>query len=94
MSIDREAVRHVADLCRIGMDEIEMDRYVDELNEVLKFMAKLEELDTNGIEPTVHVLPIQNVFRQDNVMEGLDVEDVLANAPDREDDCFKVPSIL
>lgn len=94
MSIDREDVRHVAELCRIGMDEIEMDRYVDELNEVLKFMAKLEELDTNGIEPTVHVLPIQNVFRQDIVTEGLNVEDVLANAPDREDDCFKVPSIL
>ena len=94
MSITRKDVEHVADLCRLGLEEDEKARYETELNDVLKFMEKLNELDTEGVEPTSHVLEIFNVFRKDEVVKGLDVEEALANAPDRDEDCFKVPSIL
>ena len=94
MSITKDNVLHVAGLARLELSEGEVEKYEAELNDVLKFMDKLNELDTQGIEPTAHVLEINNVFREDIVEESFGVEDILFNAPDREDDYFKVPSIL
>lgn len=94
MSITKNDVIHVAGLARLGLNDDETQKYEKELNDVLNFMEKLNELNTEGIEPTSHVLDIHNVFRQDVVEESLNVEDVLANAPDRDEDYFKVPSIL
>lgn len=94
MSITKKDVIHVAGLARLGLNDDETEKYEKELNDVLNFMEKLNELDTEGIQPTNHVLDIHNVFRADVVEASLDVEDVLANAPDRDDDCFKVPSII
>lgn len=94
MSITIKDVKHVAILSRLGLDNDELQKYEEELNDVLNFMEKLNELDTQGVEPTSHVLDIHNVFRSDVVERSLDLEDVLANAPDRDDDYFKVPSIL
>lgn len=94
MGINKQDVIHVAGLARLGLDEGEMESYEKELNDVLKFMEKLNELDTEGITPTTHVLDIHNIFREDVIKESLAVEEILSNAPDREDDYFKVPSIL
>ena len=94
MSITREAVLHVANLSRIGLTEEEIEDTRKELGDVLDFMAKLNELDTEGVPPTTHVLDISNVFRKDVAGEGMDLEELLAEAPDREDNCFRVPSIL
>lgn len=94
MSITKDNVLHVAGLARLELSEVEVEKYEAELNDVLKFMDKLNELDTQGIEPTAHVLEINNIFREDIVEESFGVEDILFNAPDREDDYFKVPSIL
>ena len=94
MSIIREAVLHVANLSRIGLTEEEIEDTRKELGDVLDFMAKLNELDTDGVPPTTHVLDISNVFRKDVAGEGMDLEELLAEAPDREDNCFRVPSIL
>lgn len=94
MSITIKDVKHVAILSRLGLNNDELQKYEEELNDVLNFMEKLNELDTQGVEPTSHVLDIHNVFRSDVVEKSLDLEDVLANAPDRDDDYFKVPSIL
>jgi len=94
MSITKKDVVHVAGLARLGLSDDEMQKYEKELNDVLNFMEKLNELNTEGIEPTSHVLDIHNVFRHDVVEASLNVEDVLANAPDRDEDYFKVPSIL
>ena len=94
MSITKDNVLHVAGLARLDLSQEEVARYEVELNDVLEFMEKLNELDTQGVEPTTHVLDISNVFRQDIVVARSDVEEILANAPDREDDYFKVPSIL
>ena len=94
MSITRAAVLHVANLSRIGLTEEEIEDTRKELGDVLDFMAKLNELDTEGVPPTTHVLDISNVFRKDVAGEGMDLEELLAEAPDREDNCFRVPSIL
>ena len=94
MSITKDNVLHVAGLARLDLSQEEVARFEVELNDVLEFMEKLNELDTKGVEPTTHVLDISNVFRQDIVEASSDVEEILANAPDREDDYFKVPSIL
>lgn len=94
MSITREAVLHVANLSRIGLTVEEIEDTRKELGDVLDFMAKLNELDTEGVPPTTHVLDISNVFRKDVAGEGMDLEELLAEAPDREDNCFRVPSIL
>ena len=94
MGITINDVKHVAILSRLGLDDDELQKYEEELNDVLNFMEKLNELDTQGVEPTSHVLDIHNVFRSDIIEKSLDLEDVLANAPDRDDDRFKVPSIL
>lgn len=94
MSITKDNVLHVAGLARLDLSQEEVARFEVELNDVLEFMEKLNELDTKGVEPTTHVLDISNVFRQDIVVASSDVEEILANAPDREDDYFKVPSIL
>lgn len=94
MKITNNDVNHVAKLARLGLNNEESLKYEKELNDVLNFMDKLDELDTEGVEPTSHVLDINNVFRADLVEASLDVEAILANAPDRDEDYFKVPSIL
>ena len=94
MAIGRKEVEHVASLARLALNEDEKKAYEEELKDVITFMDKLEELDTEGIEPTIHVLDMHNVFRKDEVQESLPIEDVLKNAPDSEEDYFVVPSIL
>ncbi|AMP21025.1 asparaginyl/glutamyl-tRNA amidotransferase subunit C [endosymbiont 'TC1' of Trimyema compressum] len=94
MAIGRKEVEHVASLARLALTEDEKKAYEEELRDVITFMDKLEELDTEGIEPTIHVLDMNNVFRKDEIQESLPIDDVLKNAPDSEEGCFVVPSIL
>lgn len=94
MAITRKDVDYVANLARLELSEDEADRYEKELLDVLKFIDKLNELDTEGVEPMVYALEGGNVLREDVLKESMDVEDVLANAPEREDDYFRVPKIV
>ncbi len=94
MSITREEVTYVADLARIEFDDAERDRLADELGAVLDYVETLNQLDTTDVKPTEHILPVQNVFREDVVKESLPLEAVLANAPESEAGCFKVPRVL
>jgi len=81
-------------LARLHLDEEEKAKYTEQLNSILDYMEKLNQLDTEKVEPTSHVLPIKNVFRKDKVEKSLANEEVLANAPDKEDGYFKVPKII
>lgn len=94
MSITREEVTYVADLARIEFDDAQVEKLADELGAVLDYANKLNELDTSAVKPTEHILPVQNVFREDCVRESLPIEKVLANAPESEAGCFKVPRVL
>lgn len=87
-------VEHVALLARLELTPEEKKMYARQLGDILEYAQKLNNLDTRDVPPTAHVLPLQNVFREDRTGEHLPPEKVLANAPDREGRFFKVPRIV
>lgn len=94
MSISVKDVQHVARLARLNLTPEEENMFTEQLNAILQYAEKLNELDTEGVDPTTHVLPLSNVMRADEVRESLPIEKVLLNAPDEEDGQFKVPAVL
>jgi aspartyl-tRNA(Asn)/glutamyl-tRNA(Gln) amidotransferase subunit C len=92
--IDEAQVRKVAKLSRLELTEAEVEEFTGQLSAILDYVEKMNELDTEGIEPLAHCLPISNVFREDCVKESLGTEKALDNAPQRDGDFFKVPKIL
>jgi len=92
--IDQAQVKKVAKLSRLQLSEEEVKEFAGQLSAILDYMEKLNELDTAGVEPLAHCLPITNVFRTDEVKESLGTEKTLANAPQKDGDFFKVPKIL
>ncbi|MGI6065640.1 MAG: Asp-tRNA(Asn)/Glu-tRNA(Gln) amidotransferase subunit GatC [Bacillota bacterium] len=94
MAISVKDLEHVALLARIELSEEEKDIYTEQLNVILGHIEKLKELDTTDVPPTIHVLPIHNVLREDEERPSMDREKVLQNAPQREDGQFRVPKIV
>ncbi|HTT86655.1 MAG TPA: Asp-tRNA(Asn)/Glu-tRNA(Gln) amidotransferase subunit GatC [Acidimicrobiales bacterium] len=92
--LTRDDAAYVARLARIDLTEEELDQYAEQLASVLDHAADLAALDTEGVEPTAHPLPLQNVTRRDEPWKSLDRDEVLAQAPDVEDGRFRVPRIL
>ena len=90
--IDRDEVRHVARLARLALSEAEVDRMAVELAGVLGHIATIAELDLDGVEPTSHVVAVENALRPDEPRESLSRERALASAPSVADDGFAVPS--
>jgi aspartyl-tRNA(Asn)/glutamyl-tRNA(Gln) amidotransferase subunit C len=94
MSIEIKDVEHVARLARLELTEAEKEQFTEQLNAILKYAEKLNELDTSDIEPTSHVIPLSNVMREDEPRPSWPIEEVLKNAPDSEDGQFRVPAVL
>lgn len=94
MELSKDEVEHVAKLARLAVSEEEKEAFSRQLSEILTYVGKLNELDTSKVEPTSHVLDLSNVFRDDAVRESLSPADVLANAPDRDNNHFRVPKII
>jgi len=94
MGIERDEVAKVARLSRIAMTDAELDTFSDQLSRILDYFDKLSELDTAGVEPLSHALPVANVFRDDTPGESLPMDDALSNAPERTAAAFKVPRVL
>ena len=92
--ISRADVLHVARLARLELTDEELDRYVDQLGAVLDHAADVAALDTSGVPPTAHPLPMENVLRDDVVGPSLDRGEVLREAPDTDGTRFRVPRIL
>jgi aspartyl-tRNA(Asn)/glutamyl-tRNA(Gln) amidotransferase subunit C len=90
--IDREQVLHVARLARLELDEDEVTRMTGELSAILDHIEKIGELDLDGVEPTSHVVAVENALRPDEPRPSLPRELALANAPAVADDGFSVPS--
>jgi aspartyl-tRNA(Asn)/glutamyl-tRNA(Gln) amidotransferase subunit C len=94
MSLSREQVLHIARLARVGVEEDEVERFAHQLSDILDYFERLQAVDTTGIPPTAHTLPLHNVWRDDLNEPCLDPETVLANAPLRDGDHFRVKAIL
>jgi len=87
-------VEHIAELAKLGLTEEEKRTFQEQLSAILEYFEKLQEVDTSAIPPTATVLPLHNVMREDEVRPSLPPELILANAPEREGDFFKVQAVL
>lgn len=87
-------VEHVALLARLALSEEEKERFRAQLSSILDYAGRINQLDTTRVEPTYHVLPLQNVSRPDRRGATLPRDEVFQNAPDRDGSFFKVPRIL
>ncbi len=94
MSLTREEVLHIAQLAHLGLSEDDVPKFQEQLSEILDHFEALRALDTEGVPPTSHPLPLESVMREDEVAPSLPVEDVLANAPNAENDLFRVRAVL
>jgi aspartyl-tRNA(Asn)/glutamyl-tRNA(Gln) amidotransferase subunit C len=91
MAISRDEVLHVARLARLALTEEEIARFQEQLSAILEAVGKVDELDLSGVEPTAHPLELSNVWAADEPRPSLELEEALANAPDREGGYFRVP---
>ncbi|OGO04400.1 MAG: asparaginyl/glutamyl-tRNA amidotransferase subunit C [Chloroflexi bacterium RBG_13_56_8] len=94
MALTREQVLHIAELARLGITEEETALFAEQLSDILEYAEILNRLDTDAIPPTAQAIPMHDVIRTDQVEASLTPEEILANAPDRQGNYFKVKPIL
>jgi len=94
MALTKEEVQNVALLARISLDEQQLDQLHSELVYIFDHIDMLSTLDLEGVEPTVHAVPLCNVMREDELRPNFSVDTALANAPEREGSAFLVPRIV
>ncbi len=94
MSLSRQDVEKVSLLARLQLTSEELDRMTSQLGKVLDYVHQMAELDTDDVQPMAHAIDLENVFAEDQLHASLDREQVLANAPKRDDECYRVPAVL
>jgi aspartyl-tRNA(Asn)/glutamyl-tRNA(Gln) amidotransferase subunit C len=94
MKLSREEVLHIARLARVDLTEAEIARYSEQLSDLLERFEVLQQVDTTDVPPTAQSIDLRSVMRDDEVLPSLPAEDVLANAPRREGDLFRVKPVL
>ena len=94
MKITKEEVLYVARLARLDLDEEAIDKFAGQIDEILGYIEKLNQVDTRGIKPTSHAISLTNAFRDDLQQEHLDRERALDNAPEQEEGQFVVPKVV
>lgn len=92
--LSKEEVLHIATLARLGVDETEIDKFRQQLSNIIENFEILKQVDTTDVPPTAQAVPLNNVFREDGVVESLPVDEVLGNAPRKDDDLFRVKAVL
>ncbi|PRO66226.1 Asp-tRNA(Asn)/Glu-tRNA(Gln) amidotransferase subunit GatC [Alkalicoccus urumqiensis] len=92
--ISKENIRHVAELARLELKEEEIAHFGEQLDKIILAAEELNELNTDNVEATSHVVDVRNVMRRDEVKESLSREDALKNAPDEDEGQVRVPSVL
>jgi len=92
--ISDEIIEYVGILAKLELSEKEKEQAKKDMTNMLNYIDKLNELDTDGVEPMSHIFPVNNVFREDVVVNGEDREAILANAPEKKDGSFKVPKTV
>jgi aspartyl-tRNA(Asn)/glutamyl-tRNA(Gln) amidotransferase subunit C len=92
--ISKEEVKHVAKLARLAVTEEEAEMFTKQLDDIIGYAEQLNELDTDNVDPTTHVLDLKNVLREDEAKPWLTREEALKNAPDQQNGLIKVPAVL
>ena len=94
MKITKAEVEHVARLARLELSAAEVETFTGQMDAILAYVEKLNELDTSGVVPTAHAVPMENSFREDEVRPSIGVDKALANAPERAEGFFRVPKVI
>ena len=94
MTLTREDVEKVSLLARLRLSEDQLDRMTGQLDQIVGYIEQLRELDTDGVEPMAHAVELHNVLAEDTARPSPDRDEVLANAPKRDDECYRVPAVL
>jgi aspartyl-tRNA(Asn)/glutamyl-tRNA(Gln) amidotransferase subunit C len=94
MILSLQEVEHIATLARLELSQAEKELYRAQLSEILEYAGRLQTLDTSGIPPTSSVLPPRSALRDDEARPGLPLDRLLGNAPEAEDDQFRVPPVF
>jgi len=94
MRITQKEVAHVATLARLQLNQEEIATFTGQMDAILSYVDKLSELNTDGIIPTSHAVPMENAFRADEIRPSIGTEKALANAPERVAGFFKVPTVI
>ena len=94
MSISSTDIQRVAHLARLQLSETELESYSVQMKAIVEFVDQLQHVDTSGVEPMVHAIELTNVLANDQVRTGLSCEQALANSPDHDEECFRVPAVL
>lgn len=94
MKITRAEVAHVSRLARLALSDEELDALTGEMTAILDYVEQLNTLDTDGIVPTAHAVPMENAFRADECRPGLTTTQALSNAPDATDNAFRVRRVI
>lgn len=94
MKLSTSDVEYVARLARLEIAEAEKEKFTAQLNDILRYIDQLNELDTAGVEPMSHAIAVTNAFREDKVVESLGTQKALANAPSARGEFFRVPKVI
>jgi len=94
LKLSSQEVEYVAHLARLEITNKEKDKFTAQLNDILLYIDKLNELDTKGVEPMSHAIAVTNAFREDNIVDSIGTEKSLANAPDARGEFFRVPKVI
>jgi len=94
MKLSRQEVQHIALLARLGLSEAEIEKFKLQLSDILENFEILEQADTSNLPPTAQSIALQNVLRPDEARASYPVEDIVANAPQQDENCFKTRAVL
>ncbi len=94
MAVTKKDVEKIAELARLKFSEEELENFTPQMNEILSYMDKLNELDTENVNPLSHPVEQTNVFREDELKPSIPTEDALKNAPSKDEHHFKVPKVI
>lgn len=94
MKLSKNEVEHVANLARLNLSDEELETMTGQLDNILSYVDKLEEIDTTDITPTTHVFSVSNAFREDVVKESLDQSEAVKNGPEQNGEFFQVPKVI
>jgi aspartyl-tRNA(Asn)/glutamyl-tRNA(Gln) amidotransferase subunit C len=94
MAVNKQDVEKIAELARLIFSEEELENFTPQMNKILSYMDKLNELDTDNVEPLSHPVEQTNVFREDELRPSISKEDALKNAPSKDENHFKVPKVI
>ncbi|MCK9555461.1 Asp-tRNA(Asn)/Glu-tRNA(Gln) amidotransferase subunit GatC [bacterium] len=94
MKVDKKLVEYLANLSRLEFDDTKLDEITGQLKGIIKYVEKLDTLDTKDVEPTAHILPLKNVFREDKIIPSIDRDKIFKSSPDSDNGYFIVPKVI